>query len=188
MSASSRIRERGTARAECESSPGTVTPRLSQQRLHLPKVVEIVTGHRFDDYPQGHVAAFGMIQRLVKILSAEPRDQRQIPLANRGESGQRHAGIVMRIGNGEPILIERLNDVVVFSQSLPQPERKHNLAIREVTEYVANAPFAWSRRNREFFRTPRPEKIFKLDRSGPSYLKRVLTGPISCVRIRSHKS
>src|SRR5262249_53621736 len=43
------------------------------------------------------------------------------------------------------ILIERLNDVVRLGQRLAQAERKDDLAIGEVTEHLARAPFALGR-------------------------------------------
>jgi len=103
---------------------------LGQDRFHLPQMVQIVTGHGFDHYLQCHIAAFGMIQRLVEICGPESLDECQVPLANRGERGQSHMSVIVRIGCGPVILIEWLDDMMILSQRLPQPEGKHNFAIR----------------------------------------------------------
>ena len=165
---------------------GSEASGLSQNRFHLPQMIQIVATHGLDHYPQCHIAAFGMIQGLVEILGREPRDQREIPLANRGECGERRVSVIARISYGPVVLIERLDDMVVLSQSLPQPERKHKLAVGEVAEYVANAPFAWSRRAVEHVITARREKIIEPVRRGPSYCKRIPVSQLRCVGICRH--
>jgi len=77
--------------------------------------------------------------------------------------------------------------MVVLSQSLTQPERKHNLAIREVAEYIPDAPFTRSRRNSERFRVARVKKIFQPNRRGPSDFERVPACHVRGIGIDGHE-
>ncbi len=160
---------------------------LCRKRFHLQQMVQIVTRHGFDHNPQRHIAALGMIQWLVEIPGLKSRDQREIPLADRGENGQSRRRITACIGRGPLILIEWLDDMVVLSQRLPQPKRKYRLAIREVTKYVADAPLARGGGIGGLLRAHCVKKLFQLCGSGPSHFQRVAGSHKRCIRIRRHK-
>jgi len=136
-------------------------------------MIQIVATHGFDHCLQCHIAAFGMVQWLVKVPGPEPRDQRQIPLPKRGECGQRRTSVIALISCGPVVLIEGLDDVTVLRKSLPQPERKYNLAVGEMTEYVPDAPLAWSGSGVEFVSPERRDKTLEPRRCGPRHRKRI---------------
>jgi len=149
-------------------------------------MVQIVATHSFDHNPQCHIAAFGMVKGFIQIHGREPCDQRQIPFANRGECGERGMRVIAPVGCGPIVLIERLDDVAILGQSLPQPERKYDLAIREMTEYVPDAPLAWSRMGVEFIRAEPCNKSPESSRCGASYRQRVQVSQLRRIWIYRH--
>ena len=105
-------------------------------------MVQIVASHGLDNSPKGHLAAFGVKDRPVKLLFIKAGKQRQVPFAERSESCERICGRKLGIRGGPGILIERLNRMVRFSERLAQPKTKGNFAVRQMRNDLASYPFA----------------------------------------------
>ena len=69
-------------------------------------------------------------------------NERDVPFAHRREHVERHAHVEPAVRARPFLLIERLDDVMVFGERLPQPIREHDLAVGEVADDLARVPFA----------------------------------------------
>lgn len=111
--------------------------------FELLEVVEVVAGYGFDHGLEGHFAAFGMGERFREHLGGCGADQREIPIADGGEDGEGRASFERRIIFRPLVLVEGLDDVMVFREGLAQAKPKDHFAIGEVAEDLAGGPFSW---------------------------------------------
>ena len=105
-------------------------------------MVEVVASHGFDDGGEGHGAAFGMGNGLVRVGGQSGLDEEQIPAAENREGGERFVGIEGGIAGCPLILVEGLDDVVVLTEGLAKAEGEDGFAVGEMAEDVAGTPFA----------------------------------------------
>ncbi len=112
----------------------------------LREVIQVVAGHGFDHGLEGHCAPLGMSHGSARGGGQRGLNQPQVPLAQRAEGfkrlGRGNTGIMHR----PLVLIEGLDDRVIFSERLAQAEGEDDLAIGQVTEDFGGAPFAGRRR------------------------------------------
>jgi hypothetical protein len=116
-----------------------VSPR---DRFQLPQVIQIVTRHGFHNFAEAARAAFRVRVWFREVFTRHRRDQLLVPVAHRGENGERRACVECRVRRCPRVLIERLDDVMRLGQRLPQPEREHHFAIRQVAQNLACRPLA----------------------------------------------
>jgi hypothetical protein len=123
---------------------------LGGDAFELGNVVEVVSSHRFDDGGKGHGAALGVGDSFASVFGQGGIDQEQVPAAQDGESGESLVCVDGGIGCGPFVLVERLDDVVVFGEGLAKAEGEDGLAVGKVAKDVARAPFAGRRRSGDF--------------------------------------
>jgi hypothetical protein len=104
-------------------------------------VVNVVASHGFDDGPEGHGSAFGVGGGMVAVLFGDGGEETQVPVAGGLVEGQGGVEVVGGVAIGPALLIEGLDDGVLFAEGLSEAEAKNSLAVREVSYDFADAPF-----------------------------------------------
>ena len=117
--------------------------------FELGDVVEVVARHGFYDGGEGHGAALGVGDWLVGVGRERGFDEYQIPAADGGEGDDGVRGGDGGIGCGPLVLVEGLDDVVVFCEGLAEAEGEDGFAVGEVAEDVAGRPLAGRGRSGE---------------------------------------
>lgn len=110
--------------------------------MELLEVVEVVAGHGFDDGPEGHGSSFGMGGEAAPVVFSDGGEEAKIPGAGCLEEGQGRGCIVGCVALGPVVLIEGLDDRVVFGERLTEAEGEDEFAVGEVGEDLSDAPFA----------------------------------------------
>jgi hypothetical protein len=108
----------------------------------LAEVIEVVAGHGFDNGLEGHGAAFGMGNDAAGGGWQSCVNEREVPVAEGGECRERLGGGDAGVCGGPLVLIEGLDDVVVFGQGLAETEAEDELAVGEMAEDFSGGPFA----------------------------------------------
>ena len=111
----------------------------------LRQMVAVVAGHGFEDGGEGHCAAFGMGDGLTGGVGWCVLKEREVPGAQSGEGGERLLRGDVGVGRGPAVLVEGLQDVVVFGEGLAQAKGEGDFAVGEMTEDLCRRPFAGSR-------------------------------------------
>lgn len=153
--------------------------------LQLFQVVQIVAGHRVDDCLDGHVAALRMIRGFGELLRCERLNKLNVPVADRAESRERRVDIVGVVMLREPVLVEGLHDVPIFSHGLPQPEREDNFAIGEVADDLSRAPFPRRKRLVDALSAKLSRDIVELFSGRRDYFNRIAIAKVRSVRVHA---
>lgn len=116
------------------------------EAFELLQVVDVVACHGFYDGPEGHGSALGVGGWAVMVGFGDGGEEAEIPVAGRLKERKGCDYIAGGVALSPTLLIEGLNDGVVFSERLAQTEREDKLAVGEVGEDLADTPFTGGRR------------------------------------------
>lgn len=134
-------------------------------------MVEVVAGHGFNDGLKGHGAALGVDGWLVGCGWRGVADEDEVPLSERGECSE---GLLRRDGgidSSPAVLIEGLDGVVVFSESLAETEAEGYFAVGEVAEDFGRGPLAGSGGDADAGGTDGVDEGFENSGRGGEYLE-----------------
>ena len=101
-----------------------------------------MASHGFDDGPEGHGSAFGVGSGVVTVVLGDGGEETEVPVAGGLVKGQGGVEAVGGVALGPVILVEGLDDGVLFAEGLAESEAENGLAVGEVSEDLADAPFA----------------------------------------------
>jgi len=105
-----------------------------------------VTGHGFDDGPEGHGAALGVGGGAVALVVGYGGEEEEVPVAHGLEESECGLDMVDGVALRPGVLIEGLDDVVglvgLGGQGLAEAEREDGFGVGEVGDDVADAPLA----------------------------------------------
>lgn len=104
-------------------------------------MIDVVAGHGLDDGPEGHGAALGVSGGAVAVGFVDGGEEFQVPVAGSGEERERRGEVVGGVTPGPVLLVEGLNDGVLFAEGLAETEAEDELAVGEVGDDLADAPF-----------------------------------------------
>jgi hypothetical protein len=113
--------------------------------LKLPKVVDVVAGHGFDDGPEGHRAPLGVGGGAVAVVLRDGGEEEQVPVARGVEESEGWFEVVDGVALGPCFLVEGLDDRGGFAgcgEGLAEAKGEDHLGVGEVGDDVADAPFA----------------------------------------------
>lgn len=116
-------------------------------------MIQVVTAHGLDHRLKGHLAAFRMAEFFREIRRCNGFEEGRVPTPGRDENGQSGMRVKHRIGFRPQVLIERLDDVILLRQSLPQAIREHKFAIGKMAQDLASPPFSGRQAALHSFRT-----------------------------------
>jgi len=111
----------------------------------LRQVIPVVAGHGFEDDRESHGAALGMGDRLAGRIGRDVANEGQIPGAQNGEGGEGLLSRDVGVGSGPAVLIEGLEDVMIFSEGLAEAKGEGDFAVGEMAEDLSSGPFAGRR-------------------------------------------
>jgi hypothetical protein len=78
-------------------------------------VVNIVASHGFDDGPEGHSSAFGVGGGVMAVILGDGGEEAEVPVAGGLVEGQGGVEVVGGVALGPALLIEGLDDGVLFT-------------------------------------------------------------------------
>jgi hypothetical protein len=113
--------------------------------LELPEVVDVVSGHGFDDGPEGHGAALGVGGGVVPVVLGDGGKEEQVPVACGMEESEGGFEIVDGVALGPGVLVEGLDDMGLSGccgQGLAETKGEDHLGVGEVSDDIADAPLA----------------------------------------------
>lgn len=139
--------------------------------------------HHFKNRLEGQVPTLRMVRRAVECGRVKRLDQITVPPPRRSENRKRFARGISRIVFCPSVLIEGLKRWIVLRQRLPQPEGKHQLAVRQVANDLPRAPFAGGPRLLRAGRSHLRKQFFNFARRGRDYFFRVSISQLRCVWI-----
>jgi hypothetical protein len=117
------------------------------ETFDLLQVVDVVAGHGFYDGPEGHGAALGVGGGAVAVVLRDGGEEEEVPVAGGLEESETGFELVGCVAFGPGFLIEGLDDGVGLvergGESLAEAEREDHFAVGQVSDNVADAPFAW---------------------------------------------
>jgi hypothetical protein len=105
-------------------------------------VVDVVAGHGLDNGPEGHGAALGVSGGAVAVGLVDGGEEFQIPVARGGEECECGGEVVGGVALGPHLLVEGLDDGVLFAEGLAEAEAEDEFAVGEVGDDLADAPLA----------------------------------------------
>src|SRR5213080_1408725 len=109
-------------------------------------MIDVMPGVDLDQSPQRLLPALGVQACFRKLLRCQRTNQRQVPVAQRGERRERLLSTVCLVGLGPQILVEGLNCVVIKSKRLTIAETERQLTIRQMDHDLSWTPLARSDR------------------------------------------
>src|ERR1700756_349343 len=109
-------------------------------------MIDVVAAHGLDNGPEAHGAALRVNHGFRMGLKRERAYEREVPVAHRVEGGERVPSTIPVVMSRPFLLVEGLNGVMVFTESLPQTEAEDQLAVGEVADDLTGTPLPWSRR------------------------------------------
>src|SRR5258708_35240596 len=101
----------------------------------------MVAGDGFDQNLECHRSALRMAKRLGERVGGHGPCECDVPLAKGRKNRQRGGCVVSRISARPSFLVEWLDDMMVLGQRLAQTKGKDRLAIGQMAEDLAGAPF-----------------------------------------------
>ena len=105
-------------------------------------MIQIVSGHRFDDGLEGHGAALRMGHGLGRRGWQSFGDELKVPRAQGCKGRKRILGRNSVVRSGPLFLIEGLQNVVFFGKSLPEAKGESDLAVGKVADDFRRRPLA----------------------------------------------
>ena len=102
-----------------------------------------MAGHGFHDGGEGHGTALGVGDGLGRVRGQGGFDEEQVPAPDGGEGDDGVRRGDGGVGGGPLVLVEGLDDVMIFGEGLAEAKGEDGFAVGEVTEDVARGPFAW---------------------------------------------
>ena len=88
-----------------------------------------MTGHGFDDGPEGHGAAFGVGGFAQPFGGGDLVEQQEVPVAGGVEHAQGGVEVVVGVARGPLFLVEGLDDGSVNGEGLAEAEGKDEFAV-----------------------------------------------------------
>jgi hypothetical protein len=152
----------------------------------LQRVVNIVASHGFDDGPEGHGSTFGVGGGVVTVLLGDGGEETQVPVAGGLVEGQGGVEVVGGVAIGPALLIEGLDDGVFFAEGLAEAEAKNSLAVGEMSDDFADAPFIWRGRSVDLRWCESGRKSAQVVDGRRQDRDRLLAAQEFCVRIYVH--
>ena len=146
-------------------------------------MVNIVASHGFDDGPEGHGSAFGVCGGVAAVLLGDGGEEAEVPVAGCLVEGQGGVEVVGGVTVGPALLVEGLDDSVLFAEGLTEAEAKNGLAVGEVSDDLADAPFAGFGRPVDLRWGERGRKSAQVVDSGRQNRDRLPVAQEVCVRI-----
>jgi len=114
------------------------------EAFDLLEVVDVVTGHCFDDGPEGHGSAFGVGGGAVTIVLGDGGEVEEIPVAGGLEEREGGFEVIGAVALGPGLLVEGLDDGVGLigrsREGLAEAEGEDELAVGEMGGDLADAP------------------------------------------------
>lgn len=156
---------------------------LNGNGFQLRQMIQIVAGNGFNEFAESHFPTLRMLEALGHRSRRNRAQQHQIPLTHTREGHHRGLRIVARVVACPPFLVEGLDGVMTFRQSLTEPIAEYYFAIREMAQDFKRAPFS---RSRGFFNarwTERDGKLFKMPGGSGYYFERIASTELSCIGI-----
>jgi len=105
-------------------------------------VVKVVAGHGFYDGPEGHGSALGVGGGVATVVLGDGEEEAEVPVAGGLEECKGGVEVVGGVALGPALLIEGLDDGVVFGEGLAETEAEDQFAVGQVSEDFADTPFA----------------------------------------------
>ena len=98
--------------------------------------------HGFYDGPEGHGSSFGVGGGVVAVFLGDGGEEAQVPDACGPVEGQGGVEAVGGVALGPALLVEGLDDGVLFAEGLAETEAEDDLTVGQVGGDLADAPFA----------------------------------------------
>jgi hypothetical protein len=156
----------------------------------LLEVVEIVTGHGFNNGPEGHGAALRMGGESATVFVVHGSEELHVPGARAPEEVERRSQIVRGVALGPDFLVEGLDDGVRLAcrrgEGPAQAESEDEFAVGEVGDDLADAPLSWRRSAIDLLGREISREGAKPIRSGGEDWDRVLSVEVFGVRVEFH--
>ncbi len=135
---------------------------LNGNCFQLRQMIQIMACDGFNEFAERHLPALRMEELLGHSLRRHRTQQHEVPLAHAGEGHHSCLCIVAGVIPRPQLLVEGLDDVMIFRESLAQSIAEDYFAIRKVAQDFEWAPFSWSWRFFDSCRTERNGKLFKM--------------------------
>lgn len=118
---------------------------LRCQILDLLQMIDIVTRNGFHEGPERHSSSFRMGRRMMAIIGGHRGQEFKVPVPRCREHVKSGFQIVRRVALCPSVLVEGLDEMMVLCQCLAQTNREDDLAVRQMSENLPDAPFAGCR-------------------------------------------
>jgi len=105
-------------------------------------MINIVARHGLNYGPEGHGSPFGMGGWVVAVVLGDCGEEAQVPVAGGLVKSHGRIEAVGRVTVSPALLIEGLDDGVLFAKGLAKAEAKHHLAIGQMSDDLANTPLS----------------------------------------------
>ena len=92
-------------------------------------MIAVVAGHRFKNGGEGHRAALGMRDGLAGGVGWCVLNKSKVPGAQSGEGGKSLLRGDVSVGRGPAVLVEGLEDVILFSERLAQAKAEGDFTV-----------------------------------------------------------
>ena len=154
-------------------------------------MVEVVACHGFEKDLEGHGAALRMGQLAEEVGLAGASDKLEVPFARGAEELERGGQGVGTVARGPGVLVEGPDDGVDLGQGLAKAHAVVELAVGEVGDDLAGAPFGFSIYRRgdgcgDLLRGELADGLMDEARRGGEDGAGVLAGEEACIWVEGH--